>query len=155
MLAQPHDERRPSRQREHRHQCESDSGIHDELPLTLQRNGYAGRLHSTQYDRQIARIRRDLPASEFAFFRKLFQIRPDDRQQLQDDRRRNVGHDAQSKDRQPPKVSTREQIQESENRTLVLSKEIRKRFRIDPRRWNVRANAIDGQQRQHESDSFS
>ena len=93
-------------------------GIDDELTLALKRDGDTGGLNGGQNDRQVARIGRDLAAAQFAFLRKLFQVRPDDRQQLQNDRRRDVRHDPERKDRQPAEVAAGEQIQKAENRSL-------------------------------------
>src|SRR5205085_7981545 len=88
------------------------------------------------------------------FLGKLFQVRPDDGQQLQDDRGRNIRHDAQCEDRQPPEISTGKQIEETEKGIRVLREEVRQRVRVDTGRRNVSANAIHRQQGQHEGDSL-
>ena len=47
----------------------------------------------------VARVLVDFLAPRFAFLLQLFDRLPDAAQQLEDDRRRDVGHDAQAEDR--------------------------------------------------------
>ena len=70
-----------------------------DLGLALEEDRDAERLHDAQHDRPVARMLRDLAAAELAFLRQLLEVRPHHRQQLQDDRRADVGHDAQREDR--------------------------------------------------------
>src|SRR5262245_35565211 len=92
LFAQPHDERRSGSQGQHRHQYETDARIYDNsLPLERDRN--ACRLHGAEHDGEVACVRCDLAASEFAFLGKLLQIGPYDCQQLENDRCRDVRHD--------------------------------------------------------------
>src|SRR5262245_63127474 len=67
LLAEPHDERRSSRQRKHRHQYESDPRIHNDA-LALESNGDACRLHSTVYERDVARVGGEVAWTEVAFY---------------------------------------------------------------------------------------
>jgi len=63
----------------------------------LQRLAIEKRLHDAQQNRQVARVLRNLAPAELAFLLQALQVRPYNRHQLQDDRRRNVRHDAQRK----------------------------------------------------------
>ena len=74
----------------------------------------AERLHHRQDDRQIAGPLRDLAPAEFAFLLQFLERRNHHGQQLQDDRRRDVRHDAQREDRQAPECAAGEQIEEAE-----------------------------------------
>ena len=65
---------------------------------------------------QVAGPLGDLAAPQLAFFLQLFERGNHHRQQLQNDRRRDVGHDAQRENRQPADVAAREQIEEAEDR---------------------------------------
>ena len=67
----------------------------------LQRHGDAEGLHQRQDDGQVAGPLRDLAAAEFAFFLQLFERRNHHREQLQNDGRRDVRHDAQGENGQP------------------------------------------------------
>ena len=70
-------------------------------------------------DRAVARVLRDLPAAELAFLREPLEVRPDDRQQLQDDRRADVRHDAEREDRHLRQVLAREHVVQAEHRVLA------------------------------------
>ena len=87
-----------------------------DLRLPLEEDRDAERLHDAQEDRAVARVLRDLAAAELAFLRQLLEVRPDDRQQLQDDRRADVRHDAEREDRHLRQVPAREHVVEAEHR---------------------------------------
>ena len=105
LLAEPHDEAGAGRQRQHRHQPERQARVIDQrqaagdLRLPLEEDRDAERLHDAQQDRAVARVLRDLAAAQLAFLRQLLEVRPDHRQQLQDDRRADVRHDAERENR--------------------------------------------------------
>ena len=68
LLAQPHDEARARRQREHGHQAEAPADVIDEreaagdVGLALEEDRDAECLHDGEQDRAVARVLRDLPA---------------------------------------------------------------------------------------------
>ena len=93
--------------------------------LVLQREGDRQRLHDAEKDRQVARVLRDLAAAEFAFFLQALEVRPDHGHQLQDDRGRDVGHDAQGENRQPAEIAAAEQVDDAQDRALILLEELR------------------------------
>ena len=122
--------------------------------MPLKCDSDTGGLNGAQNNRQIPGIGRDLATSQFTFLRKLFEVRPDDGQQLQDDRCRDVWHDPERENRQSTEISTRKQIKESEQRIRILRKEIRQRVGIDTGCWNVCANTVHTQQPEHEQDAL-
>src|SRR5262249_30639883 len=125
LFTQPHDEGGSGSQGQHRHQYETDAWIYDDT-LPLECNGNTRRLYGAEHDGEIARICCDLAASEFTFLGQLLQVRPNDRQQLQNDGCRNVRHDAQREDRQSPEISTGEEIEESKKGSGCLTEEVGK-----------------------------
>ena len=81
---------------------------------------------------QIARPLGDLLAPQFAFFLQLGQRLIDHGQQLQNDGRRDVRHDAQGEDRQAAELAAGEQIDEAQQAASVLLEELLQLVRIDP-----------------------
>ena len=68
---------------------------------------------------------RNFPPPEFAFLLQLFERRDDNREQLQDDGRRDVRHDAQRKDGQSAEIAAAEHIDEAEQRALTAGEKVR------------------------------
>src|SRR5579863_3876547 len=151
LLAQPHDEGRAGRESEHGHQDEARTRVVDERLaaqiLAHQRHGNRERLEAAQDNRQVARVLRDLTAAELAFFLQALQVGPHDHHQLQDDRGRNVRHDAERENRQPAEVTAAEEVHQAKDRTLALLEERLKQFGIDSWGGNEGAEAIHPQQR--------
>ena len=56
-------------------------------------------LDHSQHDRAVARVLRDLPASSLAFLLQVLECLDDDGLEMQDDRRADVGYDAEREDR--------------------------------------------------------
>ena len=94
---------------------------HDALLHRLQALRDAERLQDREDDRQVAGPLRDLAPPQFAFLLQFFERGDHHRHQLQDDRRRDVRHDAERENRQPPDVAAGEQIEEAEDRALRWS----------------------------------
>ena len=130
LLAKPHDEARACRERQHRHQPERQPGMVDEresaghvgLPFEEERDAH--RLHDAQENRAVTGVLRDLPASELAFLRELLEVRPHNGQQLQNDRRADVRHDAEREDRHLRQIPAREHVVETEHLVLHLVGEL-------------------------------
>ena len=115
-LTHPHDDRRACRHRQdHDDDLEDRGGVHD-------RQGAAGeqtsrgcqgdegrRLQQAEHQGEVTGVLGDLVLAGRALLLEGLQLRDDDGQQLQDDRRRNVGHDAEREDRQLQQGATREQ----------------------------------------------
>ena len=131
-------------------------GIDDDTPaMALQARGDAEGLHQRQDHGQIAGPLRDLAPAQLAFLLQLFERRDHHGQQLQDDRRRDVGHDAQREDRQPADVAAAEQVEEAEDGALVALEELFQAVGVDAGSRDVPAQAVDRQQRQREQDTLA
>src|ERR1700691_903568 len=116
LFAQPHDERRAGGQRDDGHEDESPTRIVDKPAVTmLQSLCDTERLDDGEGDGQIAGPLRNLPAAQFAFLLEFLQGRHHHCQKLQDNRRRDIRHDTQSEDREPPDIAAREQVEEAED----------------------------------------
>src|SRR6266705_3557748 len=155
LFAEPHDERRTRGQRENGHQRKAKTrminhGLAVGASRRLQSLSDRERLDDAQDDGQVARILRDLAPAELAFLLQTLEIRKNHGHQLQDDRGGDVRHDAEGKNRQLAKVAAAEQIEDAENRTRRLLKHLLQYSRVDSRRGNVRADAIDPQKGQRE-----
>src|SRR5438445_5810760 len=155
LLAQPHDERAAGGQRQHRHQNKPDTRIDDEVATFLQANGDTKRLNGAEHNCQIAGPLGNLLASEFTFLLQLSQGLIHYRQQLQDDGRRDVGHDAQSENGQLAQLPATEQIHETQERAPVLLEELLQLVGIDAGRRDVPAKTIHGQQSQRKQNPLA
>ena len=69
-----------------------------------------------------------------------------DREELEDDRGTDVGHDAQGEDGQPLESPSGEHVDEAEERSLGLGEKSGQGRGIDPRRGDMNADAVDGQE---------
>src|SRR5216683_1643525 len=104
---------------------------------------------------QIAGPLGDLLASEFAFFLQLGQRLIDHGQQLQNDRRSDIGHDAQGKNGQAAELTAGKKIHKAKQASLVLLEELLQLVRIHSRRGNVSAQAVHRQQPKREQDALA
>ena len=154
LLAQPHDEGGPRRERDHAHQREANARIrHDRRTPRLQaleidRN--ADGLDDTQADRAVARILRDLLLTFRPFLGQLLKRRDDGREQRHDDRGANVRHDAQRKHRRIAERAPAEHVIEAQQ---AAAHALNGRGEFPPvhaGRRHVGAEPIDGQHRQRE-----
>src|SRR5208283_1635646 len=69
--------------------------------------------------------------------------------------RRNVRHDAQGENREPPQVAAAEQIDKAQHRAPVLLEELRQPVAVDPGRRDVAADAIHRQQAEREQHALA
>ena len=103
LLAQPHDERGSSGQRDHRRETEAPAGLENrtgsELSV-LERDRHEEALEERERDRRVARPLGDPLLPFAAFLLKALEGGDHDRQELEDDARGDIGHDAQSEDRE-------------------------------------------------------
>ena len=67
------------------------------------------------------------------------------RHQLQNDRRRDVRHDSQRKDRKALQRAPREHVKHAQNAALLAAEQIAKRFWINSRNRNVCPDPINNQ----------
>jgi len=125
---------------------ERQTARHVRLPFEEVRD--AERLHEAQDNRPVARVLRDLAAPELAFLRQPLEVRPDDGEQLQDDRRADVRHDAEREDRDARQAPAGEHVVHAEHRVLELPRELAERREVHPRHGDVVADAIHREQPQ-------
>src|SRR5215470_829714 len=160
LLAEPHDERRTSGQSQHGHQRKSDAWMIDQgLAVNrgagrLQSRSNGERLDDTQRDCEITRVLGDFTPAQLALFLQALEVWEYDRHQLQDDRRGDVRHDAEGKDRHAAERAAAEQVEDAQGRALRLRKELVQHGVVDAGRRNVGANAINTQQSQREQDAL-
>src|SRR5208337_4672178 len=152
-LAQPHDESAARGQGQHGHQAKSPAGVEDEVAGLLEADGDAERLHRAQDDGDVARPLGDFLAPELALFLQLGQRLVDHRQQLQNDGRGNVGHDAQGENRETAQLPAGKQVHKPEEAAAVLLEKLRQLVGIHAGRGNVPTNAVNKQQSQGEQDA--
>ena len=104
--------------------------------------GHASTLNQGQQQRTIARVLGNLAATGLAFFLELRQMRIHRTQQLHNNRRRYIGHDAQGHDTHTLKRTTREHVEQTKEGSLVLAEHVRQLRRVDTRHRNMRTYAI-------------
>ncbi len=156
LLAQPHDEGGAGGEAEHRHENEAHAGIDHEAALRiLQRKRNADRLKEREDDGKVPGPLCDLAPPELAFFLKLFERGHDDGHQLQDDRRRDVRHDAQGEDGEAAEHTAAEHVDKAEEAPLVLRKEQLELVGIDTGHWNERTQTIHGKQPKREENTLA
>ena len=105
-----------------------------------------GRLQHSKRDGQVARVLRDDRSARLAFLLEGLKARDNNGEQLDDDARGDVGHDAQREDRQTTERSAAEQVEKAEQRAGVLAEEFFQPVRIDTGRGNMSSNPIYCQQ---------
>ena len=141
LFAQPHQEHRAGDQRNDRHEAEHEAGVGDQVTLRLQSHRDAQCLERGQCQREPPGVLGDDPPTGLAFLLDLLERRYNDRQQLHDDRCRNVRHDPQRKHREPAERATREEVEQAEDAALLAAEEFRHRVRVDSGHRDVGADA--------------
>src|ERR1041385_6142801 len=96
-----------------------------------------------------------LPPPHLSFLRQLLEVRPDDREELQNDGCGDVRHDAEGEDGETAQGAAREEIEESEHAAAHRLEEFLERHRIDARRRDVRAETIDGEKAEREQNPLA
>ena len=122
-------------------------------PKLLEEEDVADRLSKGQADGEVARVLRDPRLADLALLRQLLQRRHHDRQQLQDDRGRDVGHDPQREQRDPRQPAAAERVQQVEDPAAAeVLLDVVDRLRIDPRHRDVRSQPVERQKRRREGE---
>src|ERR1700751_4449764 len=156
LLAQPHDEGAARREGQHRHQNEAVAGGEHEILVAFgQAVRNAKGLQRAQDDGQVACPLGDHLAPEFALLLQLRQRLIDHRQQLQNDRCRDVRHDAQRENRQAAQLTAREQVDEPKKRSLVLREELREFGGFDSWGLDLTTQPVHRQHGQREEDALA
>src|SRR5690606_688427 len=150
LLTQPHQEHRPGDQGRDGHEPEHDPRLEHQPSLPLERNRDTQRLSQRERQRTVARVLRDLSPAGLTFLLERFQLRHRHAHQLHDDRRRDVGHDAQRKDGETRQRAAREKVENPENAALLGLEQLGQPLRVDTRYRNMRTDTIDNQRTQQE-----
>ena len=127
LLAQPHEKRSAGRQSQYRHQTESPSGGLHKSPAihVFQPDGDAERLDQSNPDRSESGVLNNLLPPALSFLGQFRQVRDHHRQQLENDRRADIRHDAERENRQPRKGPSGKDIKEAKQRTAFLQQKLR------------------------------
>jgi hypothetical protein len=118
LLAEPHDEGRARGQRDHGHDAEAPAGLEHGVVAeraTLEADREHEALQDREDHRAVARVARDHAAPFLALLLQLLEARHHDREQLQNDRRADVRHDAEREDREPLQRAAAEHVEELED----------------------------------------
>ena len=139
QLAHPHQQRRAGGERDDdQEELAEGQRADDALALLAadrpEQVDEADRLRRRQRDRQVARVLRDLLLADLALLLEALERGNGDGQQLQDDRRRDVGHDPEREQREVREPAAREQVQEAEDvRPAELVVDALDRVEVDAR----------------------
>jgi hypothetical protein len=110
---EPHEEHAAGREGEDAHEPELHRVrvivLHEARRGVVHEGDPEDRLDNAQRNRRVARPLLDLLTAGLAFFLELLQRRDDRREELEDDRRRDVRHDAEAEDRALAQVAAGEQ----------------------------------------------
>ena len=114
--------------------------------------GHDGRgLEDAQADREVARVLGELGGARLPLLVELLEVRDHHAQQLDDDRRRDVGHDAQRENREIRQRTAREQVEHGHGHARVLER-VRELVERDAGHRHVRAETIQREDSQSEQD---
>ena len=114
-------------------------------PLASENGRNPDRLQCRQNHGHVARPLRDLPAAQLAFLLDTRQRLIHHGQQLEDNRGRDIRHDAQREHRHTAQVSPAKQVHQAQRRSALLVEELFEQMTIHARGGDVRAQAVDGQ----------
>ena len=154
MFAQPHQEYRAADQRNDRAGAEEKARLDHDALRALKADGNAITLHSSQKYRAIARILVDLFATGFAFFFQLFQTRHNRGEKLNNNRRRNIRHNVERENSHTTNRATGKHVEHADNAGLLLTENGLQGLRVNARKRNIRAKAIDQKRTQCEPDTL-
>src|SRR5439155_24239327 len=151
LLATHNDDPRTRGQGEHGEEAEDPPGMGDErrpvrVVHALEPDGDEHRLEGGEPDRPVAGVLGDLLPPRLPLLGQPLEGRNDHGEELEDDRRRDVRHDAEGKDRQAPEVPAREEVDEPQQRVLHLVEELREGDRVHAGRRHVRPQPIGGEE---------
>src|SRR4051812_31584702 len=157
-LAHPHEQDRARGERDDDQEDVRRVEVRDDL-LTgrraelLEEEDVADRLREGQADREVARVLRDARLADLALLLELLQRRDDHGEQLQDDARRDVGHDPEREERDPAQPATREGVEEAEDPAAAeLRLDVVDGVDVDPGDRDVGADAVEGEQQRREGE---
>ena len=119
--------------------------------------GQISRSLQQQHDnRQVARPLVDLATAALSLLLQFLEVGNHDAQQLDHDRGRNVGHDAEREDRGVGERSSGEDVQQAEQSVAAdLALQVREGFRVDPRDHDKTTEAIDKNQGERKENTLA
>src|SRR5207253_3233387 len=115
-----------------------------------QRERDGERLHDAEQNGDVAGPLGDLATAEFAFFLQLCERLIDDGKQLENDRRRDVRHDAEGEDSEFAEIAAGEEIDQAEGGAGVLIEELGEHVGVDAGGGDVRTETIYGEHAKRE-----
>ena len=148
LLAQPHHEHGTSHEGGDSHEVEAEV-VGEATPA--QANGHADGLDQCQDYSTVAGVLADLATPRLTLFLQLLQLRADSGHELHDDRCRDVRHDPQCKDTHALQRAAGKHVEEAKNGPLVLPEQCRQAIGVDARNWDVRADPIDDDRQEQET----
>src|SRR3954447_18790176 len=158
-LAHPHQQHRAGRQRDHDEEDVRRVEVRDDRRAAgarreaLEQEDVADRLREREADRQVARVLRDPRLPDLALLLQLPERRHDHRQQLQDDRRRDVRHDPQREQRDPRQPAAAEGVQQVEDAAVAeLLLDGVDGADVDPGNRDVGSEAVEGEKERREGE---
>ncbi len=141
LFTQPHQKHRAGDQRRHRDEVKRDiAGVRK--PLGGEAAAHGDTLYGCQQQCPVTRILLYLAPPGVAFLAQLLQRRRRRDQKLRDDRRGNIGHDAQRENTHPLQGAAREHVEQIEDTALLLFEQRPQPLGIDPRHGYMTANPI-------------
>ena len=111
--------------------------------MAFQSDGDAETLEEPQQQRTVTRVLGDLATSRFALFAQCFKRRQHVRQHLHNDRCRDVGHDAERKNREARQGATGEHVEEPENAPLLIIEELLEGVGVDTGNGNMCPDSVN------------
>src|SRR6185369_2561386 len=154
LLPQPHQKHRAAGERDHGPDAEEPARIGDHAAGALEAHGNAVRLKAREHHREVARVLVHDLAALLALFLELFERGRDRRHQLDDDRRRDVRHDVQRKDRHAVDATAGEHVEHAEDAAGLRAEDLVPGRRIDTGQRDIGAEAVDQQRAEREPDAL-
>src|SRR4051812_32396773 len=157
-LAHPHEQHRARGERDHDEEHVRRVEVRDDRRARARREAaeqedVADRLGEREADGEVARVLRDPRLADLALLLQLLECRHDDREELQDDRRRDVRHDPEREQRdaaEPAAAERVQQVQDAAVAELLLDRV--DGVDVDPRDRDVRAEAVEREQQGREGE---
>ncbi len=157
LLAEPHQKHGAAGQRHRRGQAEEQAGIeHRRMgagPHAFEPDGDPVGLDQRQQHGAVAGILVELALPALALLFQRLEARGYRRQQLDDDRGRNIRHDVQGENRHAPERAAREHVEHAENAAGVLREDLIEDGRVDAGDRDVGAKPVHHQRTQREPDA--
>src|ERR1019366_4768044 len=131
------------------------AGVENEVASFFQSDGDAERLYRAEDDGNVTSPLGDFLAAQLAFFLQLGQRLIHHGQKLQNNRCRDVRHDAQGKNGQAAQIAAGEQIHKTEQRSPVLIEELFQLEEVHARGRKMPAQPVDREHGQREQNPLA